>query len=53
MSYYEEQKYLIQKLLYETSEEEYKDFLNTYVKGTVAPYLDGKAITRLRKLLGE
>lgn len=50
---YEELKYLIQKLLYETSEEEYRDFLNTYVKGEMDPYLDGKAITRFRELLGK
>jgi len=49
---YEELKHLIQKLLYETSEEEYRDFLNTYVKGIYDPYLDGKAVTRFRQVLG-
>lgn len=48
---YKELKCLIQKLLYETSEEEYRDFLNTYVKGVVDPYLDGKAVTRFQQLL--
>jgi polysaccharide biosynthesis PFTS motif protein len=50
---YEELKRLIQKLLYETTEEEYRDFLNVYVKGVIDPYLDGKALTRFRKLLKE
>ena len=50
---YEELKYLIQKLLYETTEEEYSDFLDTYAKGVADPYLDGKAVTRFRELLGE
>lgn len=49
---YEELKCLIQKWLYETSEEEYNDYLDTYVKGKIDPYLDGKAITRFRQLLG-
>ena len=48
---YEELKRLVQKLLYETSEEEYRDFLNTYVKGKIDPYLDGKAVTRFQELL--
>ena len=50
---YEELKRLIQKLLYETTEEEYRVFLDTHVKGVMDPYLDGKALTRFRKLLKE
>jgi len=50
---YEELKRSIQKLLYETTEEEFSDFLNTHVKGVMDPYLDGKALTRFRKLLEE
>ncbi|MCP4608387.1 MAG: hypothetical protein GY845_06720 [Planctomycetes bacterium] len=50
---YDELKYLVHKLLYETAEEEYSEFLNTHVKGVIDPYLDGKAVTRFRKLLSE
>jgi len=50
---YEELTKLINKLLYETNEEEYRDFLNTSVKGEFDPYLDGKAVTRFQKLLAD
>jgi len=50
---YEELKRLTQKLLYETTEEEYRVFLDTHVKGMMDPYLDGKALTRFRRLLKE
>jgi len=48
---YDELKRLIQKWLYETTDEEYRYFLNTYIKGEMDPYMDGKAITRFRELL--
>jgi polysaccharide biosynthesis PFTS motif protein len=50
---YEELKKLIPYWLYEVTDEEFDDFLNTYVKHEIDPYLDGKALTRLRKLLME
>jgi len=48
---YGEMKSLVRKLLYETSEQEYDTFLDSHVKGRIDPYLDGKAITRFRRLL--
>jgi len=50
---YETLQYLVRRLLYETSEDEYKTFLDTHIKGMIDPYLDGKAVTRFRKLLSE
>ena len=50
---YEELKQLVHYWLNEVTDEEFNDFLNTYVKGEIDPYLDGKAISRLRKLLME
>jgi len=50
---YEELKLSIRKLLYETTDAEYKVFLDTHIKGVMDPYLDGKALTRFRKLLKE
>jgi len=41
----------VKELLYKTSDEEYNHYLDTHVKGKVESYLDGKAITRFRKLL--
>jgi len=39
------------ELLYRISEPEYNSYLERYVKGKVESYLDGRAITRFRKLL--
>ena len=35
--------------LYENSEQEFNTFLETYIKGELESYLDGKAITRFRE----
>lgn len=48
---YEELKKLINYWLYEVTDDEFENFLNTYVKDEIDPYLDGKAISRLRQLL--
>lgn len=48
---YGELKKLINYWLYEITDKEFDDFLNKYVKDEIDPYLDGKALTRLRKLL--
>jgi polysaccharide biosynthesis PFTS motif protein len=50
---YEELKILINYWLYDVTEEEFNNFLNTYVKDEIDPYLDGKALSRLRKMLME
>ena len=50
---YDELKKLIHYWLYEVTDKDFEDFLNTYVKDEIDPYLDGKALTRLRKLLRE
>jgi len=50
---YDELKKLIHYWLYEVADKDFEDFLNTYVKDEIDPYLDGKAITRFRRLLGE
>ncbi len=50
---YEELKRLIHYWLYEVTDKDFKNFLNTYAKDEMDPYLDGKAATRLRKLLEE
>ncbi len=50
---YEELKKLIHYWLDEVTDKEFEDFLNTHIKGEMDPYLDGKAVNRLRKLLGE
>jgi len=48
---YEELKKLTNHWLNEITETEFEKFLHTYVKDEIDPYLDGKALTRLRKLL--
>jgi hypothetical protein len=48
---YEELKKLVNYWLYEVTDKEFDNFLNKYVKNEIDPYLDGKALTRLRKLL--
>lgn len=48
---YEELIKLVNYWLYEVTDEKFENFLNTYVKGEIDPYLDGKAIDRLQALL--
>jgi len=48
---YNELKKLVNYWLNEVTDREFEDFLNVYVKNEMDPYLDGKALTRLRKLL--
>lgn len=48
---YEELKKLINYWLNEVTDREFEDFLNTYVKDEIDHYLDGRALTRMRKLL--
>lgn len=48
---YDELKRLVKYWLYEVNDEKFEEFLNTYVKGELDPYLDGKAIDRLQALL--
>ncbi len=48
---YEELKGLVQKLLFETSEPAYQDFLDGVARGLVESHLDGKGLTRFRRLL--
>lgn len=50
---YDELKKLARYWLYEVTDNEFEGFLNTYVKDEIDPYLDGQALTRLRKLLRE
>ncbi len=50
---YEELKKLIHYWLYEVTDKDFGDFLNNHVKDEIDPYLDGKALTRLRRLLRE
>ena len=38
-------------LLYRTSEQQYREYLETHVKGDIDPYLDGRGLTRFRRLL--
>lgn len=48
---YEELKRLVKYWLYDMNGEKFEEFLNTYVKGEIDPYMDGKAIDRLHILL--
>lgn len=48
---YEDLKKRLQSLLYQTSDEEYNDYLNRYIKGNLEYQLDGLALTRFRNLL--
>ena len=50
---YGELEQLINYWLYEVTDEEFENFLKNYVKDEMDPYLDGKALTRFRKLLME
>ena len=48
---YEELEARVGELLYETSTEEYQEYLDANIKDTLDPYLDGLGLTRFRKLL--
>ena len=48
---YEELRHLIRKLLYETSDKEYEEYLDREILHKIEDYLDGKALTRFRALL--
>lgn len=48
---YEDLKRVVKYWLYEVTDERFEDYLNTYVKGEIDPFLDGKAIDRLHILL--
>jgi polysaccharide biosynthesis PFTS motif protein len=48
---YEELKKLVNYWLYKITDKEFKDFLNKYIKDEMDPYLDGMALTRVRKML--
>jgi len=48
---YDELRELVHHWLYETSDQEFTFYLQTYVLGELDAFLDGGAITRLRKLL--
>lgn len=48
---YEELLTMVKELLFETSDEKYGHYLETHIKGRIESYLDGKAITRFRRLL--
>ncbi len=50
---YQELRATVQRLLYETSKEDYDRFLDTRVKGDPESFLDGMALTRFRRLLTE
>ncbi len=49
---YDELKELIHYWLYEVTDKNFEDFLNTYVRDEIDLYSDGKAVTRFRQLLG-
>ena len=48
---YGEFKERVQKLLFQTTNEEYDQYLMTEIKEEIDPYLDGRAVTRFRELL--
>ena len=48
---YLELRSLVQKLLWETSDEQYSEFLDSKVKNLVESFLDGKGVSRFRALL--
>lgn len=39
------------ELLFETTDEQYREYLETYVRGKLESYLDGRALSRFRRLL--
>lgn len=48
---YQQLRALVGDLLYKTDEDAYRRFLERYVKDDLDPFLDGRAITRLREAL--
>lgn len=50
---YNELKKLVQYWLYDITDEEFDEYLETYVKGELDAYVDGRAITRFRELLSQ
>ena len=50
---YDELRDLTRRALHETSDIAYRVFLESEIKGRLDPYLDGGALTRLRRLLAE
>lgn len=48
---YEELRKLVQYWLYDITADEFDNYLETYVKGELDAYVDGRAITRFRELL--
>ena len=50
---YKELKYLIKKLLYDVTNEEYEEYLNREVLNKIEDYLDGNGLTRFRNLLSK
>jgi len=41
----------VEELLYNTTCHDYNEYLETYIKGEIDPFLDGMALTRFRNLL--
>ncbi|MFH1310759.1 MAG: polysaccharide biosynthesis PFTS motif protein [Candidatus Omnitrophota bacterium] len=48
---YQELVNRVNELLFKTTEQEYNNYLEKYVKGKIESYLDGKALTRFREHL--
>lgn len=48
---YEELKAAVHRLLFQTSDREYADYLDQTVRGVVEEFLDGKGLSRFRALL--
>jgi len=48
---YDELRKLVQYWLYDITPDEFDNYLETYVKGELDAYVDGRAITRFRELL--
>lgn len=50
---YEELRASVRRLLFETSDEEYRNYLDRTVRGVVEEHLDGKGLSRFRRLLAQ
>ena len=50
---YEELCTLVEKLLFNTPDAEYQNYLERYIKGEIEQHVDGRALTRFRQLLSE
>ena len=53
MHNYEELVKRVNTLLFNTKDEEYEEYLEKHIKNKLEPFLDGKAITRFKRLLAE